>query len=178
MSFNFPQFPILETERLVLRKTLKSDGPVMFFLRTDEVVNKYINRPNPHKTLKEAEEFIDKITNGIEIGTDVTWGITLRGNSELIGSICLWNFSDDRRVAEVGYSLSPKFQNQGIMSESLECVLNFGFTELNLEEIVAFTDRRNENSKKLLAKAHFNLIEGKKDEDNENNIVFGLKKSV
>ena len=177
MSFNFTEFPILETERLTLRKTLKSDGPVMFFLRTDAEVNKYINRPNPHKTIAEAEAFIAKITKGIEVGTDLTWGIALKGEPELIGSICLWNFSEDRRVAEVGYSLSPKYHNQGIMSESLKTVLNFGFGELNLEEIEAYTDRSNESSKKLLTKAKFELVEGKVDEGFPDNVVFALKKT-
>ena len=36
---------------------------------------------------------------------------------EMIGSICLWNFTDNQKSAEIGYDLSPKYQRKGIMNE-------------------------------------------------------------
>ena len=61
----------------------------------------------------------------------------------MIGSICLWNFSEDRKVAEIGYDLDPKYQRKGIMTESINAVLNFGFRKLSLEKIEAFTQKQN-----------------------------------
>ena len=95
------------------------------------------NRPKPHKNVKEAEDFIEKSSRGIENGENINWGIILCGETDIIGSICLWNFSVDRKKAELGYDLNPKYQNRGIMSEALNRVLNFGFLDLNLKGKVA-----------------------------------------
>jgi RimJ/RimL family protein N-acetyltransferase len=174
MSLKFPEFPILVTDRLSLRKITKSDGPIIFFLRTDKEVNKYIHRPKPHKNVKEAEEFIDKITLGMENGKSINWGITLHGEDDLIGSICLWNFSADNKTGEVGYDLNPAYQNQGIMTEALQCVLNFGFNTIDLRKIEAYTHRNNESSKRLLIKNDFELIENRTDQDNSDNIIYEI----
>ncbi len=104
------------------------------------------------------------------------WVITEQPNPQMIGSICLWNFSEDRKYAEVGYDLSPQFQGKGMMTEALQSVLNFGFQHLHLHSIEAFTHHQNENSKKLLKINGFQLIKGKKDEDNLDNIIYEIKR--
>ena len=177
MKLKFIPFPRLVTERLTLRQTTKNDCEEILFLRSDKEVNKYIKRPTP-RNVRDAEEFVNKIAKGIENGENIYWGITLKGSTKMIGSICLWNFSSDRKKAEVGYDLSPEFQNQGIMSEALKCVLNFGFKNLELDEIEAFTHYGNESSKRLLMKNNFSLIENRKDKDNADNIIFKIKKSA
>jgi ribosomal-protein-alanine N-acetyltransferase len=93
-----------------------------------------------------------------------------------LGTICLWNFSEDRKTAEVGYELLPDHHRKGIMSEALTAVLNYGFNQLHLQEIVAMTNTFNENSKGLLLKHDFVLEEGRKDEGFTDNLVFSLKK--
>ena len=63
------------------------------------------------------------------------------------------------------------------MSESLKSVVNFGFIELYIERIEAFTHIQNEKSKNLLVKNGFNIIEDRKDNDDLSNIVFEIRKS-
>lgn len=74
----------------------------------------------------------------------------------------MWNFSKDNKKAEVGYDLNPLFQRKGIMSEALKSILGFGFNNLNLDKIDAFTHKKNESSKKLLEKNGFILLEKRK----------------
>lgn len=95
----------------------------------------------------------------------------------MIGSICLWNFSTDRKYAEVGYDLSQEFQGLGIMAESLKAVLDFGFNILSLGTIEAYTHKHNEPSRKLLIKHGFELIKDKTDEHNIDNQVFAIEKA-
>ena len=64
---------------------------------------------------------------GAEKGEFFTWGIVLKNESKIIGSICLWNFSTDKKEAEVGYDLHPKNHRQGIMNEALGRVLSIRF---------------------------------------------------
>ena len=171
---NFFPFPVLETKRLLLRQITLNDWEEVYFLRSDKAVNKYVIRPVP-KNRKEAEEFIEKITSGIKNNKHLYWSITLKSNPKMIGSISLWNFSEDRKIGEVGYDLHTDFQNQGIMSEAMHCVLAFGFDKLKLNQIEAFTHRENENSKMLLEKHHFILNKERKDKDNGMNSVYELK---
>lgn len=137
-------------------------------------MNKYIRRELA-KTIQDAEDFVEKITEGMKNGKNINWGITLKGNAKIIGSICLWNFSSDKKIAEIGYDLHPNFQKRGIMDEAVKWVVAFGFETLDLYHIEAFTHRRNEASKKLLVKNNFLYIENRKDKDDPNNIIFELK---
>lgn len=167
---NFIPFPTLTTDRLILRKATKADGNEILFLRSDPSVNKYINRPTT-KNLKEAKDFIEKNEHEIQKGQNINWNITLKNDPKMIGTICLWNFSEDLKIGEVGYDLQPQFQGKGIMSEALKCVVKFGFEKLDLEKIEAYTHRKNESSKKLLENNKFILVRDKND-DNEFNLVF------
>ncbi|WP_435523252.1 GNAT family N-acetyltransferase [Chryseobacterium indoltheticum] len=60
----------------------------------------------------------------------------------------------------MSYELLPAYHRKRIMSEALKVVLDFGFNELYLNEILAFTNKFNENSKSLLLKNNFILEKG------------------
>ena len=96
----------------------------------------------------------------------------------LVGTICLWNFSDDKKTAETGYELMPSYQGKGIMDEALGEMINYAFGKLKLHAIDAFTHRENKASAKLLEKQGFNLIVERKDEEVPDNIIFQLSNSV
>lgn len=175
---NFNPFPKIKTERLVLRKIEETDYDIILFLRSDKTVSKFIERPENRKTKNKTDaiKFIKEINEANKKNESISWGITLKNNPEIVGTICLWNFSSDHKIAEVGYDLSPAFQRKGIMDEALKNVINFGFTKLNLSKIEAFTHKENESSIKLLIKNRFQFIKNRKDEDNSNNIIFEIEK--
>ncbi|ELR71040.1 GNAT family acetyltransferase [Fulvivirga imtechensis AK7] len=170
-------FPEITTPRLLLRKPTEEDGEAVLFLRSDKEVNKYIKRAKAG-SLEDARAFLKRIIRGIENGENFYWGITLKETPELIGSICLWNFSVDKRKAEIGYELDPKYQHQGIMKEALQAVLDFGFGILTLVEIEAYTHYKNKASLTLLEKNGFSLICEKKDPDNEDNMVLAISRPM
>lgn len=174
---NFTPFPTLVSERLFLRNIEKSDCDTILFLRSDSEVNKFIERPEHRKTKNKADalKFIKELNENVEIGKSIAWGITLKNEPQLVGTICLWNFSEDTKTAEVGYDLNPEFQRRGIMNEALNLIIEFGFKELNLNLIEAFTHKENESSKRLLAKNRFQFMEHRKDLDNGSNSIFELK---
>ena len=164
----------LETERLVLKSINENQAEDILKIRSNAEINKFLKRIPP-QTNYEALSFILTINKRVENKETIFWGISLKNQPELIGTICLWNFSEDRKTAEVGYELLPNYHRKGIMSEALKAVLNFGFNELYLNEILAFTNKFNENSKSLLIKNNFTLEEGRVDEGFPENLVFSLK---
>jgi len=169
-------FPIIKTERLILRKPNIGDWKIISYLRSDEKVNRYVKRPRTESKDK-ALAFIAKINADIVDQSILYWVISERKNDEMIGSICLCNFSENRKIAEVGYDLNPKYQRKGIMDESLKSVLKYGFTNLNLDTITAYTHEENVNSVTLLKRNKFRLVAGKIDSNNSDNIILEVTRS-
>ena len=165
----------LETERLVLKEIDESNVEDILKIRSNEVINQFVRRNSP-KNNYDALQFVLTIKERTRNNETFYWGISLKDQPNLIGTICLWKFSEDRKVAEVGYELLPDYHRKGIMSEALSAVLNFGFNDLHLQEIVAMTNKFNENSKGLLLKHGFILEEEREDEGFPENLVFSLKK--
>lgn len=175
-KFNFTPFPELDTSRLKLRQLVNTDDQKVLLLRSDPQVNEFLVRPR-QKDINEARAFIAKINNGIKENQWIYWAIELQDTMGIVGTICLWNFSDDKLAAEVGYELLPDKQGKGIMNEALEAVIEFGFTSMGLTTIKAYTHRENQKSTHLLLKKGFILDKNQKDNENENHDVFVLVKS-
>ena len=174
-KLNFRPFPILTTERLTLRCLEVSDDQQLFMLRSSKIVNRYIDRPI-QKNTEEIRAFITKVKNGIDNNEWIYWVISLKENPTLIGTICYWNFSEEKTVAEIGYELDPAFQGKGIMSEALKKIIEFGFQEIKLDTIEAYTHKKNNSSTKLLLKYNFKQDVERIDKENSDNIIFTLRK--
>jgi ribosomal-protein-alanine N-acetyltransferase len=170
-------FAEIKTERLFLRKLRNTDWKIISYLRSDKEVNLFVKRPRAESKDK-AIDFITKTNNGMDDRELYYWCITQNHTDLMIGSICLWNFSKSRKTAEVGYDLSPRFQGQGIMNEAMRSVLEFGYNDLQIDLIKAYTHHGNKSSKKLLEKNSFKLIVGRKDEHNEDNLIYELGNHV
>ena len=176
----FKPFPEINTERLFLREIKESDSEGILFLRSDRTVNKFIERPEHRKTkdLADAVKLIKELNEYFETNKSVGWGITLKNIPKMIGTIGLRNFSHNNKTAEVGYDLDPQYHGKGIMSETLKAIIDFGFNNLSLNKIEAFTHNENANSVKLLVKNGFQFIESRKDPHNKSNIIFELENPI
>lgn len=155
LELNFQPFPVLETNRLVLRKIVLEDAENLFVLRTDEEVMKYIGRPRP-KSIIEVEELIDKMN---DITMRIQWGITLKDDNRIIGTIGYHQIEKEHYRAELGYMLHPKQWNNGIMTEAIQSIIKFGFNKMKLHSIQAIINPENDASRKILKKFNF-LKEG------------------
>ncbi len=154
LNLIFNPFPLITSDRLSLRRITDSDVHEIFFLRSDGEVMRYIDKA-PAKSLKDAYEFIKKITE-LERNTEaVTWAITLKNDSKLIGTICLWNIQKEHYRAEVGYNLHPAYWDKGIMQEAIIEVINYGFEVMKLHSIEANVNPGNTASIKLLERNNF-----------------------
>src|SRR3982750_2182821 len=143
-------FPILTTERLTLRQLAINDEQEIFTLRSDSEINKYLDR-QISSTIDDARNFINKITQSGAL----YWAITLSGKNALIGTICLFDFSDENYKCEIGYELLTNFQGQGIMKEAVEKVIDYAFNTIKVKKIEAFMHRDNLSSINLLEKVSF-----------------------
>lgn len=169
-KFNFTPFPNLATNRLILRQLSENDSQEVFSLRTDKRVNKYLDR-QIQRNSNEVIEFIKNINKSIHENKSVYWAICLKDENEFVGTICLFSFSEENRTAEIGYELHPNFQKKGIMNESLNAVIEFALSILNLDSIDAFVHENNDSSIKLLEKNNFVKEENRIKQENTNFLV-------
>lgn len=172
MNINFTPFPILTTERLTLRQLSVDDKQNIFDLRSDTEINKYLNRA-PSKTIDDALNFIEKINDSIRNNNSIYWVISLTTTNTFVGTICLFDFSNENNSCEIGYELMTKFQRQGIMKEAAQVVIDYVFQSLKFKKIVAFTHYENQNSTNLLLKLSF-VKSLEIDKENPNLTMFSL----
>ena len=151
---NFSPFPILTTERLTLRQLSIDDQQHIFALRSDKEINKYLDRQSS-KTIEDAIDFINKINDNIKKNNSIYWAITLTNTRTFVGTICLFDFSNETSSCEIGYELMTTFQGQGIMKEAAETVIDYAFQTLQLQKIIASTHNGNRRSTNLLRKFNF-----------------------
>ena len=154
LELNFHPFPTLETERLIIRKITFEDSQDMLALRGNMDCMKYIGKPVSTK-LEEVQELISRIQDGLETNSAIGWAISLKNNTQLIGTIGFHQIEKPHYRAEIGYMLLPQFWNKGLMSEAIQKVLYFGFNTMKLHSIQANIDPENKVSATILKKFNF-----------------------
>lgn len=154
LQLNFTPFPILSTEHLNLRRLEPGDDNEIFLLRSDEGVNKYIDRPKA-ETIQDAHKFIHKILKSVSNNEVVIWVITTKNSQRLLGTVLFWNIIKEEDKAEIGYELLPHCQGKGIMQEAMAKIIDYGFNTMKLKTIEAVVHKDNEASLKLLDKNNF-----------------------
>lgn len=172
LNGTFPPFPILTTERLTLRQLVINDEQEIFILRSDNEINKYLDRQISN-TINDARNFINRITKN----NSSYWAITLSDKNILVGTICLFGFSDENYKCEIGYELLTNFQGQGIMKEAVEKVIDYAFNTIKIKKIEASLHRDNLSSIKLLEKFSFRNS-NEPDKTNPDLICYHLTNSI
>lgn len=150
----FTPFPVLRTGRLLLRRIEPEDAEAMLFLRSDPTIMQYLDR-EPAQTIGEAAFFIRMITEALERNEGINWGISLTDDPRLIGTIGFWRLMKEHYRAEIGYLLHPDFWGQGLVSEAMTAVMNYGFEVMKLHSVEANVNPDNKASVRILQKAGF-----------------------
>lgn len=147
-------FPILETERLLLREIIEKDADAIYQCFSNEEVMKYYGQ-TVFTELKQAQTMIEFFASHYKERKSVRWGIELKEAPGLIGTIGLNNLLEKYKRAEIGYELHPDYWRSGYISEALKEVLSYAFQELDLQRIGAIVFLENKASNHLLTKLGF-----------------------
>lgn len=144
--------PVLETQRLVLRKIDKNDANHIFHYGSNPRVSEKVTWET-HKSMEDTEAFIEFVLKGYDEKKKALWGIELKESGQIIGTIDFVTINDKHKNGEIGYVLSPEHWGRGITTEAAQRVIEFGFKELGLVRIQArcFTD--NIGSQRVMEKA-------------------------
>ncbi|MCK8060928.1 MULTISPECIES: SDR family NAD(P)-dependent oxidoreductase [unclassified Fusibacter] len=143
-----------ETERLYLRALIEEDAPSIFKYRSSKDNFPFVEMPL-YRSVDEAYSYIRKMNEGMQLDAWYCYAIVLKETDEIIGTISIWNFDDERTQAEIGYGLFEDFKRKGYMSEALNWAVEYGFSELGLTKLEAYTSVENEASILLLERNGF-----------------------
>lgn len=163
-KLKFKPFPELLTDRLLLRRLTREDANRLFRFRSDKQNFPHVSM-EIHESLTQTLDYIENINQGIDNNEWIFWSISDISNNSIIGYISIWNFNKDENEAEIGYALFPEYRGDGLMSEALQEILNFGFKVLNLKRIKAYTSIENKKSIALLYKVKFKYLNQIEEDD-------------
>ncbi len=157
MTFDFTEFPTLQTERLILRCITMGDLADWFAVWNNDDVLRYMIDFDTDPDEAEVKDIIRWADDIYANKTGIRWAITHKNDDAMIGSVGFHLYSAKNHCAEIGYELHIDYWRKGIMSEAVQSVTAFCFTQLNCHRVEANVTVGNEGSAGLLKKLGFTL---------------------
>lgn len=153
----------IKTERLILRKFTLDDAEAMYKNWASNLkVTEFLSW-QPHDSIEESRRILTMWIESYAQDTYYHWGIEMKELGQVIGAISSVGNSGRNKNVEVGYCLSDKYWNIGIMTEALTGVINYFFTEIGYHRVAAGHDVNNIGSGKVMEKVGM-VFEGIKRE--------------
>jgi len=102
LTIHLPTFPVLTSDRSVMRQLRSTDADHMLEMRSDPRVMEHVPRPLA-KTIDDATALIELINGMFAANEAVQWAITLKDEDRFIGLIGFWRIVKEHQFAELGY---------------------------------------------------------------------------
>ena len=147
----FSKIPVLQTERLILRKITRADLMDVYEYASDPLVSKYLLW-NPHSDLSYTSQYLKLIEHNYKKQNFFDWGVTLADSKKMIGTCGFTSFDIKNNMAEIGYVLNRKYWGRGIAVEAAKKVIDFGFNTLDLHRIEVNFIPSNASSRRVAEK--------------------------
>lgn len=147
------EFPIIKTERLLLRQFIESDIENVFKGLSHPDIIKYYGVS--YNTLEDTKEQMKFFRDLEENETGIWWAVCSLNNSRFYGAGGINNFSKEHKKAEIGFWLLTDYWGQGIMTEAMPLICKYGFDKLGLHRIEGPVETENIISKKAMDKLNF-----------------------
>ena len=146
--------PTINTNRLSLRSISAADVDDFYAVYSDVEVMRYWSTP-PLADKTAASKQISEIHQSFKRHELLKWGIALRADDTLIGSVTLFHPDFSNRRVEIGYALGRAYWGKGYMKETLTAVIDYAFNVLEFRRIEADVDPRNAPSVGILERLGF-----------------------
>ncbi|WP_164015730.1 GNAT family N-acetyltransferase [Pyxidicoccus trucidator] len=144
-----PVFGRVETPRLVLRRLRAEDLDALVAYRGDPEVARYQSWSD--YDAQRGRQLIEMM-QGRQPG-EVGWfqfAIALKDTDALVGDCALRVDEYDTRLGEIGFTLSRKYQGQGLGTEAVRALLGYAFGTLRMHRVIGVTDAKNTAAARVL----------------------------
>ena len=143
---------LIETKRLILRTWNNNDINDYYLLNQDPKVVEFLLKTS---SIEQAKEFIENMNHQFHTHGYTIFAVEEKKSGKLIGFTGLnapkW-ISHFTPCVEIGWRLSSKFWGNGYATEAAKAVLDYGFKECALKEILAWTVPANLRSIRVMEK--------------------------
>lgn len=152
----------IETNRLILRELRPEDDKAFLVLNSDPVVMHYLDE-NPLSTIQQSRDIIANIRQQYADHGIGRWAAIEKSSGDFIGWSGLKFITtvenNQTRFHDVGYRLIPRYWGKGYATESAKAALEYGFTNMKLQEIIGMCNEENLASRRALEKCGLTFIE-------------------
>lgn len=147
-------YSTIKTERLLLRQFVDSDLDNVYKGLSDPEIIKYYGVS--YKTLEDTKNQMKFFADLESEGTGIWWAVCSLDNKTFYGAGGLNSLCKEHKKAEIGFWLLKEFWGQGIMTEVMPIICNYGFDCLGLHRIEGIVESDNLNCKNAMKKLDFN----------------------
>ena len=140
----------LRTDRLRLRRWTDADRVAFAALNADPIVMEYF--PST-LTGEQSNAFVDRAEATFEEQGFGLWVAEVTETSSFAGYVGLWPATFEAHftpAVEIGWRFAKEFWGNGYATEGARAVLTDGFERVGIDEIVSFTARANEPSRRVM----------------------------
>ena len=143
---------IIETHRLILRCPTDEDLLEFSLINSDPEVMRYfpstVDKQDTMKMIRNEQETYRQ--EGYCL-----FACVLKNRGKFIGFVGLHKVGFDAHfvpAVEISWRLAKEHWNQGYATEAASVIIDWGFTEIGLREIVSFTTQQNKASMRVMEK--------------------------
>jgi len=149
-------FPMIETERLVLREIVADDAAALHRYWSDEDVTEFMVL-DPFAKIEDTQQMIVLLAGLYADGAGVRWAVVRKEDGVVLGTCGFHNLKPEHFRAEMGYEMGKEYWGRGLMAEALAAILGYGFDAMNFNRVEAFVNAGNTRSLRILEKLGFRL---------------------
>lgn len=142
---------IISTDRLYLRELTIADA--IHFLNINNIPDCIeFTGDKPFESLKAARGFLKNYVERYRIHDMGRWAVCLKENNAFLGW-CGLKYHEHNKLVDLGYRFYKKYWGNGYATEAAKACVEYGFTELKLERIVAHVHIDNVASHQVAIKS-------------------------
>lgn len=159
-----------------------SDADELFEMDKNPNVHDYLwQKPVEH--IDEVYAYIEMVQKQYQENGIGRFSTILKETNELIGWTGIKFVNDhiengNTNFYDYGYRLNPKFWGKGYATEASIAWLDYGFNQMSIQEMNAYTHAENSASNRVLEKIGMTFMENYPDKDGVTWKWWQMKKSV
>ena len=154
-QLSFSPYPIIETERLILRKPTLKDSEAIFELCRRPETSQY-SYWRPHNNVNETREMIKQKLCDIRKGAlPPFFAVEEKSTGQVVGTCSYVSADNCYKSVEIGYSILSDCWGQGFGAEVAWGLTGYAFDRMEAQRVYARVLPENTASLKLLEKLGF-----------------------
>lgn len=147
-------FPVIKSERLILRQHEIADVEPYFRIMSDNTVVRYYGK-YPLNNIQEVYEDFELFKDKFSKGDMIKWALERRGSNKYVGSIGIFGLNSPHFKATISCVLDKEHWGEGLAKEGLLTVIQFLFSDTQINRIQLYVDPINIRAVRLFRSLGF-----------------------